>query len=152
MGLQRCRVTKGYTNTWYPCQGSLPLCRKMSVYARDSRSSLLLAVLPKCAWALAYRTVPLKITKEGYKDNIKRVVTNPLLKRTGNCVPEHIRTLIIFNMLPISALSPLCCWNSCFKEKIREEHSSIKKNTAKLGTQFTHLNPSPQETTSSLVA
>ena len=45
--------------TWYPCQGSLPLRRKTSVYAKDSKSSLRLAVLPRCACTLAYRTVPL---------------------------------------------------------------------------------------------
>ena len=31
------------------------------MYAKDSRSSLLLAVRPKCACTLAYRTVPLHI-------------------------------------------------------------------------------------------
>ena len=33
----------------------------MRVYARDSRSSRLLAVLPRCACTLAYRTVPLQM-------------------------------------------------------------------------------------------
>lgn len=48
--------------TWYPCHGRRPRKRKTSVYARDSKSSLRLPVLPKWAWTLAYRTVPLKPT------------------------------------------------------------------------------------------
>lgn len=36
-----------------PCHGSFPLKRNISVYAKDSRSSLLLPVLPKCACTLA---------------------------------------------------------------------------------------------------
>ena len=39
--------------------GQAALEQEKSVYARDSRSSLLLAVRPRCACTLAYRTVPL---------------------------------------------------------------------------------------------
>jgi len=48
------------SSTWKPCHGRRPLRRNMRVYARDSRSSRLLPVRPRCAWTLAYRMVPLK--------------------------------------------------------------------------------------------
>lgn len=74
--------------TWYPCQGSLPRRRNTSVYARDSRSSRRLPVLPRCACTLAYLTVPL----QKHQQNMTQAAgaSNTILERSNTQEEQEI--------------------------------------------------------------